>query len=147
MHIHAQRKVDHDREVDLIVKWIGSQSQYHNFYHDVDHNLDYNFDHNFDYDFDPNLDHKYGLIVDLIENYHGFHGPRVDQSRITMVFVVQEWIYRELPWLSWSKNGSDRELQWFSWSQNGSIENYHGFHGPRVDLARITMVFMVPRWI
>ena len=100
MHIHAQRKVDHDREVDLIVKWIGSQSQYHNFYHDVDHNLDYNFDHNFDYDFDLNLDHKYGLIIDLIESYHGFHGPRVDQSKITMVFVVQEWIYRELPWFS-----------------------------------------------
>ena len=119
MHIHAQRKVDHDREVDLIVKWIGSQSQYHNFYHDVDHNLDYNFDHNFDYDFDTNLDHKYGLIVDLIENYRGFHGPRVDQSRITMV----------------------------SWSKNGSIENYYGFHGPRVDLSKITMVFMVPRWI
>ena len=133
MHIHAQRKVDHDREVDLIVKWIGSQSQYHNFDHDIDHNLDYNFDHNFDYDFDHNLDHKYGLIVDLIENYHGFHGTRVAQSRITMVFVVQEWIYRELPW--------------FSWSQSGSIENYYGFNGPRLDLSRITMVFMVPRWI
>ena len=145
MHIHAQRKVDHDREVDLIVKWIGSQSQYHNFDHDVDHNLDYSFDHN--YDFEHNLDHKYGLIVDLIENYHGFHGRRVDQSRITVVFVVQKWIYRELPWFSWSQSGSDRELQWFSWSQNGSIENYHGFHGPRVDLSRITMVFMVPRWI
>ena len=108
MHIHAQRKVDHDRQVDLIVKWIGSQSQYHNFDHDIDHNLDYNFDHNFDYDFDHNLDHKYGLIVDLIENYHGLHGPRVDQLRITMVFVVQEWIYRELPWFSWSQGGSEQ---------------------------------------
>jgi len=145
VHIHAQRKVDHDREVVLIVKWIGSQSQYHNFDHDVGHNLD----------------HKYGLIVDLIENNHGFHGTRVDQSRITMVFGVQEWIYRELPWFSWShsgsdrelpwfswsQSGSDRELPWFSWSQSGSIENYHGFNGPRVDLSRITMVFMVPRWI
>ena len=147
MHIHAQRKVDHHREVDLIVKWIGSQSQYHNFYHDIDHNLDYNFNHNFDYDFAPNLDHKYGLIVDLIENYHDFHGPKVDQSRITMVFVVQEWIYRELPCFSWSQSGSDRELQRFPWSQSGSIENYLGFHSPRVDLLRITMVFMVPRWI
>ena len=101
--------MNHDREVDLIVKWIGSQSQYHNFDHDVDHNLDYSFDHNFYYDFDHNLDHKYGLILDLIENNHGFHGTRVDQSRITMVFVVQEWIYRELPWFSWSKNGSDPE--------------------------------------
>ena len=143
MHIHAQRKVDHDREVDLIVKWIGSQSQYHNFYHDIDHNLDYNFDHNFYYDFD----HKNGLMGDLIENYHGFHGPRVDQSRITIVFVVQEWIYRELAWFPWSQSGSDPELQRFSWSQNGSIENYHGFHGPSVDRSRITMVFMVPRWI
>ena len=132
MHIHAQRKVDHDREVDLIVKWIGSQSQYHNFDHDFDHNLDYDFDHNLDYDFDHNLDHKYGLIVDLIENYHG---PRVDQSRITMAFVVQEWIDRELPWFSWSQSGSDRELQWFSWSQSGSIENYNGFHCPRVDIS------------
>ena len=105
MHIHAQRKVDHDREVDLIVKWIGSQSQYHNFYHDVDHNLDYNFDHNFDYDFDPNLDHKYGLIVHLIENYSGFHGLSV------------------------------------------SIKNYHGFRGPKMDLSRITVVFMVQEWI
>ena len=113
MHIHAQRKVDHDREVDLIVKWIGSQSQYHNFYHDVDHNLDDIFDHNFDYDFDPYLDHKYGLIVDLIENYHGFHGPRVDQSRITTVFVVPKWIYRELPWFSWSQGGSGRQLHSF----------------------------------
>ena len=113
MHIHAQRKVDHDREVDLIVKWIGSQSQYHNFYHDVDHNLDYNFDHNFDYDFDPNADHKYGLIVDLIENYHGFHGTREDQSRETMVFVVQECLNRELLWFSWSQGGSERQLHSF----------------------------------
>ena len=120
MHIHAQRKVDHDREVDLIVKCIGSQNQYHDFYHDVDHNLDYNFDHNFDYDFDTNLDHKYGLIVDLIENYRGFHGPRMDQSRITMVF-----------------HGPIVDL----------IKNYYGFHDPRVDLSRITMVLMVQQWI
>ena len=38
-----------------------------------------------------------------------------------MVFMVPEWIYRELPW--------------FSWSKSGSIENYHGFHGPKVDLS------------
>ena len=48
--------------------------------------------------------------MDLIENSHGFHGTRMDQSKITMVFGVQEWIYRELPWFSWSQGGSERQL-------------------------------------
>ena len=55
----------------------------------------------------------HGPRVDLIENYNGFHGPKVDLLRITMVFMVQEWIYRELPWFSWSQGGSERQLHSF----------------------------------
>ena len=50
-----------------------------------------------------------------------------------MVFVVQEWIYRELPCF----HGPRVDL----------IENYNVCHGPRMDLSRITMVSMVQEWI
>ena len=75
--------------------------------------------------------------------------------------MVQEWINRELPWFSWSKNGSIENYHGVHGPIVDLIENYHGFHGPKVDLianyhgfhdpsvdlSRITMVLMVQVWI
>ena len=89
-----------------------------------------------------------------IENYYSFRGPRTDLSRISMVSMVPEWIWLRITMVFMVPEWIYRELPWFSWSKCGSMENYHGFHGPKVDLSESCTVsrgdkgqLEVPRWI